>query len=286
MPAQRVADLHAAFEDPGIRAIVCLIGGSTSDELLEGLDYQRIRRHPTIFCGYSEITILHSPFQTQARLVTFYGPAAITQWAEFPRPHDYTLTHFRRAVSQPKPIGPIAASPTWTDEILNWYQNLDLTRPRRMLPNPGHRWLRAGRAQGRLLAGCLPCLIQLRGSRFEFDYRGAVLAIETGESSDDFSQGEALDQVDAELGRLHEEGIFDAIQGLVVGRPFGYGDHDRERFWQIVQSHVAGFDFPVLGDVNVGHADPIATLPIGVQATLDSSADLFSIDEPGVAFPT
>jgi muramoyltetrapeptide carboxypeptidase len=49
----RVADLHAAFADPAIAAVMTVIGGYNSNELLPSLDWGLIRANPKVFCGYS-----------------------------------------------------------------------------------------------------------------------------------------------------------------------------------------------------------------------------------------
>ena len=52
----RVADLHAAFADDSVDAILATIGGFNSNELLPYLDYDLIAKHPKIICGYSDST--------------------------------------------------------------------------------------------------------------------------------------------------------------------------------------------------------------------------------------
>ena len=54
----RVQDLHEAFADPDIKAILTTLGGFQSNQLLRYLDYENIKRHPKILCGYSDITAL------------------------------------------------------------------------------------------------------------------------------------------------------------------------------------------------------------------------------------
>jgi muramoyltetrapeptide carboxypeptidase len=54
----RVADLHEAFADSGVRGILTTLGGYNSNGLLGYLDYDLIRANPKIFCGFSDITAL------------------------------------------------------------------------------------------------------------------------------------------------------------------------------------------------------------------------------------
>jgi muramoyltetrapeptide carboxypeptidase len=42
------------------------------------------------------------------------------------------------------------------------------------------------------------------------------------------------------------------------------------------------YSVPILYGVDIGHTDPQITIPLGAKGTLDSDADLFSIDESGV----
>jgi muramoyltetrapeptide carboxypeptidase LdcA involved in peptidoglycan recycling len=50
--SSRVADLHTAFVDPNVRAVLTAIGGYNSNQLLKYLDYELIRRHPKIFAVF------------------------------------------------------------------------------------------------------------------------------------------------------------------------------------------------------------------------------------------
>src|SRR4051812_42535242 len=52
--AARVADLQDAFADPSVSAIMTVIGGYNSNEILPFLDWELIRGNPKIFCGYSD----------------------------------------------------------------------------------------------------------------------------------------------------------------------------------------------------------------------------------------
>lgn len=55
---QRLQDLHAAFADPAMDAILCMRGGYGSMRLLDQLDFELIRRNPKPLIGYSDITAL------------------------------------------------------------------------------------------------------------------------------------------------------------------------------------------------------------------------------------
>ena len=44
-----------------IKAIICATGGSSSNQLIEHLDFNLIKKNPKIFLGYSDITALLLP---------------------------------------------------------------------------------------------------------------------------------------------------------------------------------------------------------------------------------
>ncbi len=58
-PENRAADIHDMFAAPEVGAIVAAIGGDHSCHLLPHLDFEVIRHNPTIFMGYSDITVLN-----------------------------------------------------------------------------------------------------------------------------------------------------------------------------------------------------------------------------------
>lgn len=147
-PADRVADIHQFFVDPDVRAIVAAIGGDHSCQLLPLLDFETIRAHPTIFMGYSDISVLNVAIQAMTGLVTFNGPALMTDLAEFPVPYPYTVSSMVRTLRDARPFGRVLPAAEWTEEILDWDKQLDLTRPRATVPSSGWAWIKGG-ARGR-----------------------------------------------------------------------------------------------------------------------------------------
>ncbi len=125
------------FLDPEVKAIIASIGGDHSCHLLPLLDFDLIAAHPKIFMGYSDITVLNVAIYAQTGLVTFNGPALMTDFAEYPAMLEYTECYFLKAVCSPAPVGRIDPSDWWTEETLDWGTQADLTRPRARYA--GHR---------------------------------------------------------------------------------------------------------------------------------------------------
>lgn len=277
---ERLRDLHDAFKDKEIKAIICNIGGICANSIMGKLNFELIRANPKIFCGYSDITLLHHAILKKTGLITFYGPCIMTQFGEYPVPQEYTLKSFIKILSEGY-VGEIKASEKWTDETLDWSKKEDLERPRKLLKNEGYLWIKEGSATAKLTGGCIYSLLQLKGTAYEPDYQNKILFIETPEGQI-FKKGEPMEYVDAQITDLKNSGVFDKIKGLIIGRGFGYTEEETKEFKKIIIHQTEGYNFPVLFNANIGHADPIMTLPLNIEVTLNSSKNLFQINESGV----
>ncbi|MCJ1402313.1 hypothetical protein MMC11_005533 [Xylographa trunciseda] len=277
----RVAEIHKAFMDPSISAIVCTIGGSTCNEMLPHLDYELMKAHPKIFCGYSDITLLHYALYKYANLRTFYGPTAITQWAEFPTPFPFTTEHFLKTITSTIPIGQFPCGKEWTDEPLDWFTKQYLTRPRVAKRNRGWRWIRHGNAEGIMFGGCLPSILRLGGTKYDLpSYRGIILVLELPEGED--RKATPLQRAQSQMCDLANRGVFEDIAGLVIGRSFGFDDKMIEAWDRYTLELTEGKSFPVLSGVDVGHTDPMLTIPFGARGKMDSEKGIWAMVEAGV----
>ena len=254
----------AAFLDKEINAIITLTGGTTANQTLKYLNFEKIKQNPKIFCGYSDISTLHYAFYTQSDLVTFYGPCVATQLGEYPKPLEYTLEYFNKAVTTTEPIRMVSPSLSWTDEILDWSKKLDLTRPRELKGNNGFEWLKSGKANGKIIGGCLESIVHLPGTKYWPDYKDKILFLEISEGQQ-FGEGDPLAYVDWYLEQLNILGIFGQIKGLIFGRPYNYSKEDTELLKKKLVERTNEYAFPILYGADIGHTDPQITIPIGVD---------------------
>ena len=93
---ERVEDLHEAFLDNDVNAVICARGGYGSIRLIKQIDFNIIRRNPKIFCGYSDITALSLMFAKYSDLITFSGPMA---QSDFNDVTDFTAKSFFNVLS-------------------------------------------------------------------------------------------------------------------------------------------------------------------------------------------
>ena len=79
----RARDVNRMFADPTIDGIFCVRGGEGANRLPELIDLETVRRHPKVFLGYSDVTVLHLMFGGAGELCTFYGPMPYTEFRIF-----------------------------------------------------------------------------------------------------------------------------------------------------------------------------------------------------------
>ena len=278
-PKERASSLMSAFEDESVKAILCTIGGNESVRIIPFLKDEVIQQHPKIFIGYSDITALHLHLY-QLGITTFYGPALLTDFAENGGNDAYTMDALFQLIQNAKPFGQVHPTPFVRKFGLRWDEQLRHYE-REKLPAETFQVLNGqGRVTGHLIGGCFESLDKLRGTRYfpkldHFD--GAILFIETSEvhsepwSFEDSLRSWAL------------MGIFDRIKGLIVGRP-----HDgvyQEEYHQSINKilkEIHHLELIVLGNVSFGHNEPKATLPYGIQATIETETGHLYINESAV----
>jgi len=256
-----------------VNGIICTLGGWNANDVLPLLDYQAIAEHPKVFVGFSDITALHCALLARAGIVTFHGPSLLPTFGEAGGPAPFTVEWFMRAVSEQAPLGVIADPGEFTDELL-WWETED-TRPRKYTPAVGLRCVVPGRAEGRLFGGNLATLITLVGTEYFPPTDGAILLLEDEEGT--------TAQTERDLQCLQLHGALDGIRGIIFGRPYRYHTVSPQRTLEQILSEIGyALHIPVMTDVACSHTDPMLTLPLGVQASLDAENGELCIEETAV----
>ena len=230
--ADRAAGIMTLVTDPGVRGILCARGGYGAGRLLEHLDFSVIRRHPKVFVGSSDVTILLLALLQRARLVVFHGPMVAP---------DFGLLRSRR-----------------TRESF-----------RALLLHPGRRYtvIAAGRWWGRrgptvlrgpLTGGNLTLVASSLGTPHEIETAGKVLFLE--------DVNEEPYRVDRMLWQLRAAGKLRGLRGLL------YGEFTRCRpapgrpsrpLAEVLEEYAALANVPCFGPIPAGHRRDNVVLPLG-----------------------
>ena len=275
----RAADIHAMFADPEVKAIIAAIGGDHACHLLPLLDFDLIRANPKIFMGFSDVTVLNVAIWQATSLVTFNGPALMTDFGEYPAMFDYTKRWIEELLISPHPPISLTPADSWTEEFLDWEQPDIWKNPRTMQPSDGWTWLKPGRAEGTLIGGCLESLQHLRGTRFWPDWQNAIFFWETAEEKPEPMT------VDSLLMDYENMGVLDCLSGMLVGRPMKYSDEEKQEVREVILARTARYNFPVVTDMDFGHTSPQLVMPIGCRAEINTHTQQVNILEAAVTAP-
>ncbi len=242
----RAENLRSALEEEDTRAVWCIRGGYGTARLLELLDLPRLRRHPKLLVGFSDITALLVQLARRGGFVTIHGPV-VTQLPRLP-----------------------ATDLRWLEELL-----FGSEAPRR-LPLGRTRTLVPGRAEGRLVAGNLSILASLAGTPFAPELGGSVLCLE--------DVGEEAYRLDRLVWQIVSAGLLKQVRGIVVGeltgcKPGGNGRHSARR---VLERAIAALGLPAVSGAAFGHGRRNLALPLGVRAQLDAEARRLTLLESAV----
>jgi len=238
---RRARELEDMFVREEVRAIICARGGYGANYLLNELDSEKIKAHPKIFVGYSDITALLTHFADSAAFVTFHGPMAAKDWAHgLPYEEGVDLASWQAAVSSATP----------------WDVHL----------NAEVSGLVEGEAEGILYGGCLSILVASLGTPYEIKTAGTILFIE--------DLAAKPYQIDRMLMQLKLAGMLDEVRGIVFGEMLDCVQTAGQGYTlqEVVTRIVADLGVPVAFGLRSGHVTSRnITLPFGVQARLTVS---------------
>lgn len=247
----RIYDLHEAFGDKNVKAILAARGGSNANQLLQYIDYDLIKHNPKIFCGYSDITALQNAIYKMTNLVTYSGP----QFSSFAMQQgfDYTLDYFKRALFDHKPID-ILASTSWSDD--NWLQK---QQGLAFHANEGFWPIHNGNAQGVIIGGNIGTLQLLNGTKYLPSLQKTILFLE----ADAMAGDHCVPEFDRVLQSLIYQPHFEAVQAIVFGRFEERFGMSLEKLQFIIKNKPELDNLPIVANVDFGHTMPMITFPIG-----------------------
>lgn len=227
---QRLTDLHAAFADPEVDAVLCLRGGYGCARLLDRIDTELLLRHPKLLIGYSDISSLHG-LRDRLGLVGLHAPMPASD-----------LLHPDAAADAEALFGLLQRGLKSGDVIAPACD-----------PHP----LSQGQAaSGRLIGGNLAVFTALLGTPWAPKATGSILFIE--------DIAEEPYRVDRLLAQLRLAGVLDAASGFLVG-----SFSEAESPDAVLADYLRPLAKPVLAGWPSGHGRPNQTLPLGLRVNMD-----------------
>lgn len=258
----RIEDLHAAFADKNVKAILAVIGGSSSNQLLKYIDYDLIKQNPKIFCGYSDITALQNAIYHKTGLVTYSG----IHFSSFAmqKGFKYCLDYFRKIFFDKGEIN-IKPSDSWSDDA--WFMDQE---NRVFHKNNGYTIINAGEAEGTIIGGNLCTFQLLHGTEYMPSIEDTILFIE----ADAIAGEHCVVEFDRDLQSLIHQQNFESVKALVIGRFESKFGMDLEKLKLLINSKQELRNIPIIANADFGHTMPMFTFPIGgvckIKATKNS----------------
>ena len=255
--SDRVEDIHEAFIDKNVKAIITATGGYNVNQILDYLDYDLIKQNPKIICGFSDITALVNAIYAKTGMVTYLG----VQFFSFGMKYgfEYSLEYFNKIFMSNEEKLLIIPSKQWSND--KWMKNQE---KREFFNNEGMKALNYGEASGRIIGGNLCTLNLLQGTEYMPNLDNSILFIEDdGETGDAF-----IKEFDRNLQSLLHCAKGKKIKGLVIGRSEKVSNMNEEKWKIILNTKKELQNIPVIINANFGHTTPIFTFPIGESANI------------------
>jgi len=244
----RVSDIHSAFKDDNVDAILTVIGGYNSNQLLQYIDYKLIANNPKIFCGYSDVTVLANAINAKTGMITYLGPH-FSSWA-MTHGFDYTLEFFIKCCME-KPAFYIVPSDKWSDDP--WYLDQE---NRKFIQNEGYWILNNGHAIGKIVGGHTRCFGVLQGTEYWQSLCNTILILEEHEEINPSLFDRQLQSI------IHQKG-FIGVKGIIIGRFQKQTKMTKKILKTIIDTKKELKKIPIIANVDIGHTTPMATIPIG-----------------------
>lgn len=280
-PRARATDIHAAFSDPSIKAVIASIGGDDQLRVLAHLDPDVLRAHPKPFFGYSDNThLLH--FLWGLGIVGYHGGAVMVQWGRPGRMHPMTQDSLRRALYTPGEYV-LPEVDAFTDEERDWSDPHALLSEPPLGPATPWEWHGPRRTvEGPSWGGNLETIDgQLATSRYMAPleaYEGAVLFFET---SEELPPATYVSRV---LMAMGERGLLQRFPAVLVGRPKcwslaerrdplakrQYAEAQRAAVLAAIEEYHP--QAVVVFNLDLGHTDPQYVMPHGGVVRVDATA--------------
>lgn len=235
-PEKRAADINWAFKDDEVKAIMCVKGGEDSNTTLDYIDYEMIKKHPKIICGFSDNTSILNAIHEKTGLVTYHGPTfkSLTSWET-----GYAYKQFIKTFAENT-------------------ENLIMGEP-----EDEYTTIQVGQATGELVGGNLSLFTKLVCGKYAVNVQDKILFLE------ELGFEAAPEMVNSNIYYLKQNGVFDRIAGLWIGN---YEHPSKIGLEKIIINAIGDeYKFPIIKSDNFGHIDKKIIIPIGTKAEINTN---------------
>jgi muramoyltetrapeptide carboxypeptidase len=231
----RARDFTRAWRDPDVSAVICARGGYGAMRMLDLVDWDGLAgMTPKLFVGASDVTALHEAIGSRLSVATLFGPMVAT--AAVAHADEWNMAAYKAA-------------------LFDEWSGMCLSAEEPAVLSPGS-------AGGVTAGGNLSLLAATVGSGSSHPAGGAIVLLE--------DVTEEPYRIDRLLTQLLRSGWFDQVAGVALGTWTECGDPAAVE--DVLRDRLCPLGVPVLGGFLFGHGSRQASIPLGVDAMLDTEA--------------
>ena len=244
----RGEEFNQLIADGEVDAIICASGGDFLISMLPYVDYEAIKKTPKWVQGYSDPTSLLYSITTKCDVATIYGANAGGFWMNV---LDESVKNGLKRLRGDIPVQ--NSFELYETDRSGRNGGYNLTEPVKWVcPNGDFS------AKGRLIGGCMDCLVDLIGTRFD----GTRAFIERYKDDgilwyfDIFAL--KAENVHNTLFRMKDMGFFDHASGFIFGRVCFPGTFADISYIDAARKILG--DAPMVFEADIGHVSPKFTV--------------------------
>lgn len=253
-------------------------GGELMCEILEYMDFDKIRAaEPKWYMGYSDNTNMTFLLTTLCDTASIYGPCAgafgMEPWHESiwdayellrgkkDTMRGYKLWEKESLKSEEQPLAPYHVT---EERKLRIFQAGDSAQVR---------------LDGRLIGGCMDCLVNLLGTKYDkvaefaeqYKEDGLIWFLESCDLN--------VMAIRRAVWQMKNAGWFSYAKGFLIGRPAVYGQEQMGLDqYHAVCDLLEELHVPIIMDVDIGHLAPMMPLVCGSYAAVQVSGNDISVE--------
>ena len=234
----RLQHLNRLIRDPGVDAIYCIRGGFGSIHLLEGIDFDTLKKRNLPLIGYSDITSLHMAMLRKKAGIPISACMALKLEEESDASPDFS-ENFRRTMA----LGAFESS-IFQQKKRKYVSGFSWTALSQLtaLNQAAHT---AEKVEGKLICGNVTVMTSLCGTAFFPSCRNRILLLE--------DVGEMTRRLDASLYQLFLNGIFNRCKAVILGDFTDCGKGKTGELEIMLKNFASMLNCPVFGGLHFGH---------------------------------
>lgn len=260
----RASEFMSLYENHEVVTILPPWGGEFLMDILPHLDFEKLAALPAKWvCGYSDTTTLIFPMTLISDIATIHGSNLMNMG--FAHIHDTDLRVFdvmSNFKTEQKSGDAWGGFTNWNDISQEAYK-LDNPSSWKSLQEDTHVSF-----SGRMIGGCMDTICKLIGTQFapvekfisKYKHNGFIWTLESCEM--------VAPDIYRTLWQMRECGWFQYCNGIIIGRPYGYKDHQDFTLIDAMKQGLGDLNVPVLYDADIGHVPPQMQIVNGSMGTV------------------